>query len=190
MKFRGGGLTVVELEWLPDLRVGDEERLDREEQAERFGQDADDGMVEAVEPNLAADDRWVAAVVDASRGCATGSTTCGSALVFPPLEESGARGWDPTPSSVKKFAETGVTSTRSVSLPSAARSAPVAPTSCAPVAGGERLEQPAPLLVVTKVAWRDGRQRLIADAEVDPDVGEPSGIAVRAAASSARRGRR
>ena len=47
-----------------------------------------------------------------------------------------------------------------------------------PGSGGERLEEAAPLLVVAEVTRRDGGQRLVADAEIDPDVRQPTGIAV------------
>ena len=45
-------------------------------------------------------------------------------------------------------------------------------------AGGKGVEQLAALLVVAEVSGRDGRQRLVADAEVDPDIGQPVRIPV------------
>ena len=44
--------------------------------------------------------------------------------------------------------------------------------------GGQHLERSVALLIVAKVAWRHRRQRLRADAEVDPEVREPIRCAI------------
>ena len=55
-------VRVVELQRLPDLRVGDEERFRRQPQPEPFGHHADDGLIEAVEADPCADDVGIGAV--------------------------------------------------------------------------------------------------------------------------------
>ena len=62
VKFRAGAWRVVETQRLPDVRVGHEKRLGREEKAERLRHDANDLVVHAIEHDAPSDDRTIAAV--------------------------------------------------------------------------------------------------------------------------------
>ena len=167
-------VRVVELQRLPDLRVGHEEGFGRQPQASRGRQHADDCLITAVEPDATADDRRIAAVPrhpepmtedhdvrPAHRFFFGGEVTAVKRIDAHGLEEVGGDRRD-----IHSFDVAAVGESTGRADEVAARGGP------------DRFEELRPLLVVLEVTGRHRRQRLCADAEVDPQVHHASRFAI------------
>ncbi len=166
---------VVELQRLPDLRVGDLKRLRRQPQPEARRHDSDHGLIETVQPDPTTHDARIAAVpappqvVTENHDLRTthrfffrGEVTSVGRIHTEQREEirRDRRDFD----AFRLDAVSRQRADRSDHLRARA--------------GGKNLEGLAALLVVPEVTWRHRGQGLRADPEVHPDVRDPLGRSV------------